>query len=54
MKGAGTHFHIEWLDEHTALFGPKNIELQDQFLKGRGGHKAINRRKAGIIGRYSV
>ena len=34
VKGAGAHFHIQWLHNGTALLRPIVLERQNQALKG--------------------
>jgi hypothetical protein len=33
MKGASTHFHIEWLYQYATLFCPIGLQAVDKILK---------------------
>ncbi len=33
MKGACSHFYVVGLQQHTALHGPKALQLKDEGLK---------------------
>ena len=40
VKGASAYFHIQWLEDHTAVLRPEILQCQDQALEGsdvRGG-----------------
>jgi len=57
MKGPGAHFHIQGLQDHAALPGPKVLQCADEALKGiqvGSGHGAVSCWRAGdYIGRPS-
>jgi len=41
MKGAGAHFHVIGLMDHTPAVGPKSMQGQDELLKGHACFSGI-------------